>query len=82
MIAPFQNESETVSFGSFTIENRTDRVTAYGNVDLTRDKAGLELARRLRAVLDLVVQALENEPNLPDRVAPPETLDSVDNPFA
>jgi hypothetical protein len=80
-ISPFANESESLGIGDLTIENRTDRISIYGNIDLTRDKAGLEHARMLKAVLDKVVQALETEKNLPDKIAPPDMPDEVANPF-
>ncbi len=80
-ISPFANESESLGIGDLTIENRTDRISIYGNIDLTRDKAGLEHARMLKAVLDKVVKTLEAEKNLPDRIAPPDTPDEVANPF-
>jgi hypothetical protein len=80
-ISPFTNESESLGIGDLTIENRTDRISIYGSVDLTRDKAGLEQARMLKAVLDRVVQVLESEGGLPDRIAPPDTPDEVANPF-
>jgi hypothetical protein len=80
-ISPFANESETLAIGELTIENRTDRVSIYGNIDFTRDKVGLEHARMLRAVLDKVVQVLESEKNMPDRIAPPDIPDAVPNPF-
>ena len=63
------------------MENRTDRVTLYGSLDLTRDKQGLAHARKLKALLDEVVQALEAAEELPDRVAAPEAPETVKNPF-
>jgi hypothetical protein len=81
-IHPFANESEVVTFDSLTIENRTDRVTIYGNIDVTRDKAGLASARQLRQILDDVVRTLEAEQNLPDQIAPPKATKTVKNPFA
>jgi hypothetical protein len=80
-ISPFTNESESLGIGDLTIENRTDRISIYGNIDLTRDKAGLEHARMIKAVLDKVIQALEGEKNLPDKIAPPDAPDEVANPF-
>ena len=80
-ISPFTSESESLGIGDLTIENRTDRISIYGNIDLTRDKAGLEHARMLKAMIDKVIQALEGEKNLPDKNAPPDTLDEVANPF-
>ena len=80
-ISPFTNESESLGIGDLTIENRTDRISIYGTIDLTRDKAGLEHARILKAVLDKLVQALETEKNLPDKIASPDIPDEVANPF-
>ena len=80
-ISPFANESESLSIGDLTIENRTDRVSIYGSIDLPRDKTGLEHARMLKTALDKVVQALESEKTLPDKIAPPDTPDEAANPF-
>jgi hypothetical protein len=64
----YQNESETVDIGKLTIENRTDRVTIYGSLDVTRDKAGLKSAHELKATVDAIVAFLEAE-NLPEQIA-------------
>ena len=81
MIKPFANESGSVGIADLTVENRTDRVSVYGSIDLTRDKQGLKHARDLRDLLDRVVKALETEKDLPDHVPPPEPTDTVENPF-
>jgi hypothetical protein len=81
-ITPFANESESIGIGELTVENRTDRVSVYGSLELTRDKEGLRHAREIRALLDKVVQALEAEKMLPDKIAPPEPPETVKNPFA
>jgi hypothetical protein len=80
-IHPFQNESESISFGTLTIENRTDRVTIYGNLDLTRDKPGLANARDLKEIIDLVVRTLEETGDLPDQIAGPKPTKTIKNPF-
>ena len=80
-MTPFANASESLGIGGLTVENRTGRVTLYGSLDLTRDKQGLAHARKLKALLDEVVQALEAAKDLPDRVAAPEEPEEVANPF-
>ena len=77
---PYANESEVIRIGALEVENRTDRVSLTGDVVLTRDKAGLALARELLALMDQVVQTLEAEKKLPDAV---EILAAkvVKNPF-
>ena len=64
----YQNESESIEIGKLTIENRTDRITMYGSIDLTRDKAGLKAAQDMKATLDAIVAFLQNE-NLPEQIA-------------
>lgn len=77
---PYANESDVIRIGALEIENRTDRVSLTGDVVLTRDKAGLALARELLALMDQVVKTLEAEKKLPDAV---EILAAkvVKNPF-
>jgi hypothetical protein len=77
---PFANESESLQLGDLTVENRTDRISIYGSIDLTLDKPGLDHARRLKAILDQTIAEMEKA-DLPDRITmiEPETLK---NPFA
>jgi hypothetical protein len=81
-LKPFADNSASQSIGDLTVENGTDKIAVYGSLDLTRDKAGLERARMLKAVLDAAVQALEREHELPDQVAAAEPTVAVKNPFA
>lgn len=52
-----------------------------GDVVLTRDKAGLALARQLQGLVDDVVKALEADKQLPDAVEL-KAARTVKNPFA
>jgi hypothetical protein len=79
---PYQNESDADEIGDLKIENRLDRITIYGRIDLTRDKAGLENARALKKLLDDVVHTLEGDPTLPEHIAPPQAPVMKRNPFA
>lgn len=64
---PFQNESESETIGELTIENRLDRVSFYGSVDITKDKQGQEYAFELKRQIDAIVEQMKKE-ELPDRV--------------
>lgn len=77
---PYANEADVLEVGNLMLENRVDRVTISGDVDLTADQAGLADARRLHAALGAIVAALEAR-ELPDRLPPPD-VKTVDNPFA
>lgn len=78
---PFANESEVLEIGALTAENRLDRVSLYGNVDLTHDQAGLIQALALQALIDAVVKALQSDPNLP-AVIETVPVPMVKNPFS
>lgn len=77
---PYANEADVIEVGHLMLENRLDRITISGDVDLTADKPGLEAARRLHDLLGQVVASLESK-DLPDRLPPPQ-VETVDNPFA
>ena len=78
---PYANEADVLRIGELDIENRVDRVTLTGDLVLTRDQAGLALAKELQAIVDGVVKTLEADKELPDVVAVKEAR-SVKNPFA
>jgi hypothetical protein len=81
-ITPFADEAASTSISDLTIENRLDRVSLYGSLDLTRDQRGLENARHLRALLEAVVQVLEGEGDrLPDKDQSEPNVTQVRNPF-
>ena len=73
----FQNESEVMIIKGenhdLNIENRLDRVSLYGSVDITHDQEGLAQALRLKGVVDGMVSALNEEQLsgvLPTKVTP------------
>ena len=75
----FQNESEVMIIRGenhdLNIENRLDRVSLYGSVDITHDQEGLAQALRLKGVVDSMVSALNEEQLngvLPPKVTPAE----------
>ena len=78
---PYANEADVLRIGELEIENRVDRVTLTGDVVLTRDQAGLALARELQTIVDGVVKALEADKQLPSVVELKQAR-SVKNPFA
>ena len=78
---PYSNETDVLRIGKLDIENRTDRVTLTGDIVLTKDQAGLALAKELQSLVGSIVKALEAQKQLPEAVAlkPART---VKNPFA
>ncbi|QXE88809.1 hypothetical protein KP003_03005 [Geomonas nitrogeniifigens] len=78
--SPYQNEADCIQIAGLTIENRLDRVSVYGSIDLWKDKGGLEAAREMKRLLDHVVEQLEKS-DLPDKVEMAK-VETVHNPFA
>jgi hypothetical protein len=76
---PFKNESDCLLLGDLTIENRIDRVSLYGSIDITLDKEGLVVAKLLKEIVDSTLLSMEAA-DLPDRIAIKPT-ETVDNPF-
>ena len=76
---PYANESDVLNIGTLSVENRLDRVSLSGDLDLTLDQAGLALAKQLQKLLADVVAELEKQ-DLPKHLPPPE-VKTVDNPF-
>jgi hypothetical protein len=78
---PFSDNSASLSIGEFTLENGTDKVALFGSLDVTRDKAGLRQAKALKAAVDAIVKALEQDKALPEESGPVEAPQQVKNPF-
>ena len=80
MFKPYENGTESHAIHDLTIENDVDCVSLYGNLQLTKDQAGLKAAKALQALLNKVVQQLENTPDLPDKIQRDDAQE-IDNPF-
>jgi hypothetical protein len=76
---PYANESDVVEIGNLMVENRVDRITISGDIDLTLDQLGLAQARQLHRLLADAIAALESQA-LPERLPPP-VIGIVANPF-
>lgn len=80
MFKPFEQGTESSAIEDLTLENQTDYVSLYGNLQITKDQAGLKNARALQDFLNQVVAALEQEMNLPEKIQlKPEG--EIENPF-
>ncbi|AVR96960.1 hypothetical protein [Pseudoduganella armeniaca] len=77
---PYENEADVLQVGGLTIENRLDRITIDGDIDLTMDQAGLRQARELYQLLGAAVARLEAQRDLPERLAAPQVTKTA-NPF-
>ncbi len=80
VLNPYHNETTSLLIGDLTVENRLDRISLYGSLDITKDHIGLEDAQQLKDIIDSIVDTLQKENNLPKRIVI-EKADSVLNPF-
>ena len=76
---PYENEIDSLTLGELTIENRLDRVSISGAIELTKDKQGLQYAYELKRIIDSTIAELKNK-DLPEHIeiAP---VEMVENPF-
>jgi hypothetical protein len=80
-ITPYAEDAGSVEIGGLTVESGSSLLSLYGSLDIGRDRAGLALALRLKAVLDAAVATLQAQADLPEaaRHRPPGRRP---NPFA
>ena len=79
---PFGPDAQAWTIEQMTVENDPARVSVYGRLDITPDRAGLENARALAALLNAVVARLEAEPELPAHAPVGPQTHPMINPFA
>ena len=78
---PFADGAGCFECGGLTVENGTEAIALYGQVDITRDRAGLARARELLGFLQAAVALLEGQV-LPERVAAAKPKGAAKNPFS
>lgn len=76
----YENEIDSFQIDDLTVENRLDRISIYGSLDLTKDRHGLESALKLKRIIDASIDALKRDRNLPDHIDI-KTSEIVKNPF-
>ncbi|MDO7535571.1 hypothetical protein Q5113_08410 [Acinetobacter pittii] len=79
MFKPFEKGTESSAIEDLTLENDVDCISIYGNLQITKDKVGLEQAKALQSFLNDVVAALEKE-ELPEKIERPAEQE-INNPF-
>ncbi len=80
MFKAYENDTASEAIYDLTLENQLDCINIYGNLQLTKDQQGLAAAKKLQALLNDVVQTLEQTENLPEKIDRIDA-DEVENPF-
>ena len=79
MFKPFEQGDESSAIYDLTLENQVDCVSLYGNLQITKDQAGLKTAKALQNFINDVVTALEQH-DLPEQIERQPEQD-IENPF-
>ena len=79
-IDPYANEEDVIHIGELDIENRLDRISIYGSVDIPKDKQGLEYAFALKRQIDTIVEYLKRQ-DLPEKISVENVAKAAKNPF-
>ncbi|ENU86710.1 hypothetical protein [Acinetobacter sp. CIP 102129] len=79
MFKPFEQGDQSSAIYDLTLENQVDCVSLYGNLQITKDQAGLKTAKALQNFINDVVAALEKQ-NLPEQIER-KIEREIENPF-
>lgn len=81
MIEPFADDETSTAIAGLSVENGTTTIVVSGSLTISRNREGLETAKRLKEFADALLQALQ-EGALPDRIeSDGGDAGVVDNPF-
>lgn len=64
----YENEIDSFLINNLTIENKLDRISLYGSLEITKDITGLEHALKLKRVIDAAIYALKRDKQLPESI--------------
>ena len=81
MFKPYENDTESTAIEDLTLENQMDCINLYGDLQITRDRHGLQMAKELQTFLNAIVAALEADSTLPEKIKR-NSEGETDNPFS
>jgi hypothetical protein len=79
MFKPFEQGDQSSAIYDLTLENQVDCVSLYGNLQITKDQAGLKAAKALQSFINEVVMVLEAQ-SLPEQIER-KLEQEIENPF-
>jgi hypothetical protein len=62
----YENDTDGYSIGTLSIINGLESIRIEGTIQITKDKEGLEAARKLKRVVDAAIEVLKRDRNLPN----------------
>lgn len=79
MSANYFDSNESKKISDLTIENSEDKIIIYGDIDITRDKEGLNNLNELLNYLNGIKLKMDSE-DLPEKIES-KSSEIVNNPF-
>lgn len=76
---PFSDEQTAFCISDLHVENRLDKVSIFGEIDINLDQQGLEHAKILQSMINRVIEELESRA-LPTTINLKPTK-KINNPF-
>ncbi|WP_201617771.1 hypothetical protein [Psychrobacter urativorans] len=86
MIEPFANNHQSMQIGELVIENQTEKIIIYGDIDLYLNASGREQAQQLHELTGKILQAFADNPGYSKDISESkdnndQSDESIDNPF-
>lgn len=90
MIEPFANDHQSMQIGDLVIENQTDKIIIYGDIDLYFNESGHEQAKKLHELTSRILQSYDNandsdssynKNDKESKLKDDRQDDNIDNPF-
>ncbi|MDD3595594.1 hypothetical protein [Sulfuricurvum sp.] len=64
----YENDTDGFTTGNLKITNGFERICIEGTLEITKDRAGLEAALKLKRAVDAAIDALKRDRNLPESI--------------
>ena len=86
MIDPFANDHQSMQIGKLVIENQTDKIIIYGDIDLHLNETGHEQAKQLYELTSKILQRFEKADEYTrtdetSKIKNDRSDTTIDNPF-
>ncbi len=86
MIEPFANNHQSMQIGELVIENQTDKIIIYGDIDLLLNSSGYEQAQQLHELTGKILQSFADPAKYSNNDGESKTKndrsdEDIDNPF-
>lgn len=86
MLDPFANNHQSMQIGNLVIENQTDKITIYGDIDITANEVGFAQAKQLHELTSSLLNYFEKTDEYSKFDEQSKSKDdrqdeNIDNPF-